>query len=205
MCHEYWHIIDSLVPRPWNIQRGVSDLGGMARAVQIELCQPRTPAFYWSASRSSQPGQGLITLGGVVDDQSVRRSQTKLCVVRVSTTALKSEADDRIAEEAVGQKHGSAPAYAAKKAEISQQEAAGQLAVSSGAQASTPEKPRSPSANGSPMRMLTPRASPRSGGGCFRSRRADVGIARGHRLATAEGDRHRRRHQLCQRSSGDPT
>ena len=47
---------------------------------------------------------------------------------------------DRIAEEAVGQKHGSAPAYAAKKAEMSQQEAAWQLALSSGAQASTPEK-----------------------------------------------------------------
>jgi len=68
---------------------------------------------------------------------------------------------DRIAEEAVGQKHGSAPAYAAKTAEMSQQqEPAGQLAVSSGAQASTPRKPRSPSANGSQMRMLTPRASP---------------------------------------------
>src|SRR5438067_6810087 len=39
---------------------------------------------------------------------------------------------DRIAEEAVGQKHGSAPAYAAKNAEISQQEAAWQLALSSG-------------------------------------------------------------------------
>jgi len=47
---------------------------------------------------------------------------------------------DRIAEEAVGQKHGTAPAYAAKESEMSQQEAAGQLAVSSGAQASTPEK-----------------------------------------------------------------
>ena len=42
----------------------------------------------------TQPaGQGLIALGGVVDDQSVRRSHTKLGVVRVSTTALKSEAD----------------------------------------------------------------------------------------------------------------
>ena len=47
---------------------------------------------------------------------------------------------NRIAEEAVGQKHGSAPAYAAKKTEMSQEEAAGQLAASSGAQASTPEK-----------------------------------------------------------------
>jgi hypothetical protein len=47
---------------------------------------------------------------------------------------------DKIAEEAVGQKHGSAPAYAAKKPEMSQREAARQLAVSSGAQASTPEK-----------------------------------------------------------------
>lgn len=45
-----------------------------------------------------------------------------------------------IAEEAVGQKHGSAPVYAAKMTEMSQEEAAGQLAVSSGAQASTPEK-----------------------------------------------------------------
>src|SRR3954462_14747164 len=47
---------------------------------------------------------------------------------------------DRIAEEAVGQKHGTAPAYAAKESEMSQQETAGQLGGLSGAQASTPEK-----------------------------------------------------------------
>ena len=47
---------------------------------------------------------------------------------------------DRIAEEAVGQRHGSAPPYAEGKAGMSQEEAARQLAPSSGAQASTPEK-----------------------------------------------------------------
>jgi hypothetical protein len=47
---------------------------------------------------------------------------------------------DRIAEEAVGQRHGSAPPYAEGKAGVSQEEAARQLAPSSGAQASTPEK-----------------------------------------------------------------
>ena len=47
---------------------------------------------------------------------------------------------DRIAEEAVGQRHGSAPPYAEGKAGVSQEEAARQLAPSSGAQASTAEK-----------------------------------------------------------------
>jgi hypothetical protein len=48
---------------------------------------------------------------------------------------------DAIAEEAVGQRHGSGPPDAATgKADISQEEAARQLAASSGAQASIPEK-----------------------------------------------------------------
>jgi hypothetical protein len=47
---------------------------------------------------------------------------------------------DRIAEEAVGQRHGSAPPYAEGKAGMSQEEAARQLAPSSGAQASAPDK-----------------------------------------------------------------
>jgi len=47
---------------------------------------------------------------------------------------------DRIAEEAVGQRHGNAPPYAEGKAGMSQEEAARQLAPSSGAQASAPEK-----------------------------------------------------------------
>lgn len=47
---------------------------------------------------------------------------------------------DAIAEEAVGQRHESAPPYAAKNPEKSQEEAATQLAASTGAKASTPEK-----------------------------------------------------------------
>jgi hypothetical protein len=47
---------------------------------------------------------------------------------------------DTIAEEAIGQRHGSAPDYAPTKADMSEEEAALQLAPSSGAQASIPEK-----------------------------------------------------------------
>ncbi len=54
---------------------------------------------------------------------------------------MKTQLDrDRIAEEAIGQRHGSAPDYAPTKADMSQEEAALQLAPSSGAQASIPEK-----------------------------------------------------------------
>jgi hypothetical protein len=54
---------------------------------------------------------------------------------------MKTQFDrDRIAEEAIGQRHGSAPDYAPTKADTSQEEAALQLAPSSGAQASIPEK-----------------------------------------------------------------
>jgi len=52
---------------------------------------------------------------------------------------MKTQLDrDRIAEEAIGQRHGSAPDYAPTKADMSQE--ALQLARSSGAQASIPEK-----------------------------------------------------------------
>jgi len=62
-------------------------------------------------------------------------------MVRKTEIAMERQPDrDAIAEEAVGQKHGSAPPYAAKHPEISQEEAARKLAKSSGAQASTPEK-----------------------------------------------------------------
>jgi hypothetical protein len=47
---------------------------------------------------------------------------------------------DTIVDEAVGQRHGSAPPYAGKKPDMSREEAARQLAPSSGAQESTPEK-----------------------------------------------------------------
>jgi hypothetical protein len=47
---------------------------------------------------------------------------------------------DRIAAEAVGQKHESPPSYAAKREDVSREEAARQLAASSGAQASTPDR-----------------------------------------------------------------
>jgi hypothetical protein len=47
---------------------------------------------------------------------------------------------DRIAEEAVGQRHESPPPYAVKKEDVSREEAARQLAASSGPQASTAEK-----------------------------------------------------------------
>ena len=54
---------------------------------------------------------------------------------------MKKPADrDRIAEEAVGQRHGSAPPFAGTKSEMSQEEAARRFAASSGAEASTPEK-----------------------------------------------------------------
>jgi hypothetical protein len=54
---------------------------------------------------------------------------------------MKTQPDrDTIAEEAIGQRHGSAPDYAPTKADKSQEEAALQLAPSSGAQASIPEK-----------------------------------------------------------------
>lgn len=46
---------------------------------------------------------------------------------------------DRIAEEAVGQRHGSPPPFAGTKLDMSQEEAR-QFAASSGAEASTPEK-----------------------------------------------------------------
>jgi hypothetical protein len=50
---------------------------------------------------------------------------------------MKTQLDrDRIAEEAIGQRHGNAPDYAPTRS----QEAALQLAPSSGAQASIPEK-----------------------------------------------------------------
>jgi hypothetical protein len=52
-----------------------------------------------------------------------------------------SQADrDRIAEEAVGQRHESAPPYAGTKPDMSQEEAARRFAAASGAEASTPEK-----------------------------------------------------------------
>ena len=54
---------------------------------------------------------------------------------------MKTQPDrDTIAEEAIGQRHGRAPDYASTKADMSQEEAALQLAPSSGAQASIPEK-----------------------------------------------------------------
>ncbi len=54
---------------------------------------------------------------------------------------MKKQADrDRIAEEAVGQRHGSAPPFAGTKSETSPEEAARRFAASSGAGASTPEK-----------------------------------------------------------------
>jgi hypothetical protein len=54
---------------------------------------------------------------------------------------MQRQADrDKIAEEAVGQRHESAPPYAAKNEEVSQEEAARHLAGSAGAQATTPEK-----------------------------------------------------------------
>jgi hypothetical protein len=47
---------------------------------------------------------------------------------------------DRIAEEAVGQRHESAPPYAGTKPNIPQEEAAWRFAAASGAGASIPEK-----------------------------------------------------------------
>src|SRR5207237_9724762 len=47
---------------------------------------------------------------------------------------------DRIAEEAVGQRHETAPPYAGTKPDISQEEAARRFAAGSGAEASIPEK-----------------------------------------------------------------
>jgi hypothetical protein len=54
---------------------------------------------------------------------------------------MEKQADrDRIAEEAVGQRHGSAPPFAGTKSDMSQEEAARRFAASSGAEASIPEK-----------------------------------------------------------------
>jgi hypothetical protein len=54
---------------------------------------------------------------------------------------MESQADrDRIAEEAVGQRHESAPPYAGTKPDMSPEEAARRFAAASGAAASTPEK-----------------------------------------------------------------
>lgn len=55
--------------------------------------------------------------------------------------AMEKQADrDRIAEEAVGQRHGSAPPFAGTKSDMSQEEAARRFAASSGVEASTPAK-----------------------------------------------------------------
>ena len=54
---------------------------------------------------------------------------------------MERQADrDRIAEEAVGQRHETAPPYAGTKPDISQEEAARRFAAASGAGASIPEK-----------------------------------------------------------------
>jgi hypothetical protein len=55
--------------------------------------------------------------------------------------AMESQPDrDRIAEEAVGQRHESARPYAGTKPDMSQEEAARKFAAASGAEASAPEK-----------------------------------------------------------------
>jgi hypothetical protein len=62
------------------------------------------------------------------------------CVHRREIVMERQPDRDTIAEEAIGQRHRTAPPYAANNPEMSQEEAVRQLAVSSGAQASTPEK-----------------------------------------------------------------
>jgi hypothetical protein len=60
---------------------------------------------------------------------------------RLREIAMESQADrDRIAEEAVGQRHESAPPYAGTKPDMSKEEAARKFAAASGAEASSPEK-----------------------------------------------------------------
>src|SRR5437763_14332615 len=60
---------------------------------------------------------------------------------RLRASAMERQPDrDRIAEEAVGQRHESAPPYAGTKPGMSQEEAARRFATASGAEASTPEK-----------------------------------------------------------------
>jgi len=62
-------------------------------------------------------------------------------MVRKTEITMDRQPDrDAIAEEAVGQKHGSASPYAAKHPETLQEEATRKLAKSSGAEASIPEK-----------------------------------------------------------------
>ena len=54
--------------------------------------------------------------------------------------AMEKQADrDRIAEEAVGQRHGNPPPFAGRKSDMSQEEAARRFAASSGVEASTPD------------------------------------------------------------------
>ena len=60
---------------------------------------------------------------------------------RLRAIAMERQPDrDRIAEEAVGQRHESAPPYAGTKPDMSQEEAARRFAAASGAEARTPEK-----------------------------------------------------------------
>ena len=73
---------------------------------------------------------------------------------------MKTQPDlDMIAEEAIGQRHGSAPDHGLTGADMSQDEAALQLAPSSGAQASIPEKTAESVGERSGMPIRTPRGS----------------------------------------------
>jgi hypothetical protein len=84
--------------------------------------------------RRKRRNTGVPAFGSTVD---VLLPSAKL----LREIAMEQKADrDRMAEEAVGQRHGSAPPFAATKSDMSQEEAARRFAASSGAEATTPER-----------------------------------------------------------------
>ena len=102
-----------------------------------------------SGSLGQERQHGVKDMGSVgrdVPDQSKERN-TEIAVEAGHKDgghreiAMKGQPDrDRVADEAVGQLHESAPSYAGKPAYMSQNEPSRQLAASSGVEASIPEK-----------------------------------------------------------------
>src|SRR4051794_3666049 len=102
-----------------------------------------------SGSRGQERLHGVKDMGSVgrdVPDQSKERN-TEIAVEAGHKngehrgTAIEGQPDrDRIADEAVGQRHESAPPYARRAASVSGEDSSGQFAASSGVASSIPEK-----------------------------------------------------------------
>ena len=102
-----------------------------------------------SGSRGQERQHGVKDMGSVgrdVPDQSKERN-TEIAVEAGHKNgehreiAMEGQPDrDRIADEAVGQRHESAPPYARSAAYMSEEESSRQFAASSGVAASIPEK-----------------------------------------------------------------